>query len=202
MVTCCRPTSKTLPPAAGFVSGYLIQLTADLKPLEGPEGPTADFTDLHAWTEVFLPGAGWVGLDPTSGLLTGEGHIPLAATPSPQTAAPISGGVEKSEVEFSVEMTVTRIHEDPRVTKPYTEEAWQRIDAVGAEVDRRLQADDVRLTIDPEPSVCSRRIDSFRNPVYLFSFNEGYQQLTVNVTSVVTVTEVPQAGLQFGLPWD
>ncbi len=141
--------------SARFVSGYLIQLTADQKPLEGPEGPTADFTDLHAWTEVFLPGAGWVGLDPTSGLLTGEGHIPLAATPSPQSAAPISGAVEKSEVEFDFQMRVTRVHEDPRVTLPYSEDTWNRIDRTGQLVDQRLQAADVRLTMGGEPTFVS-----------------------------------------------
>ena len=141
--------------AARFVSGYLIQLTPDLKPLDGPPGPEVDFTDLHAWTDVCLPGAGWVGLDPTSGLLTGEGHIPLAATPVPQSAAPISGCVDEAEVTFQFDMHVTRIHEDPRVTRPCSDPAWERIDRLGQAVDESLRAHDVRLTMGGEPTFVS-----------------------------------------------
>ena len=141
--------------AARFVSGYLIQLKSDIPSLDGPSGPEMDFTDLHAWCEVFIPGAGWVGLDPTSGLFTGEGHIPLAATPDPSTAAPISGATDKCECEFGFEMSVRRVHEDPRVTLPYSDEQWKQIQALGTEVDSRLTRGDVRLTMGGEPTFVS-----------------------------------------------
>jgi uncharacterized protein (DUF2126 family)/transglutaminase-like putative cysteine protease len=141
--------------AARFVSGYLIQLVADTKPKDGPAGPSHDFTDLHAWCEVYLPGAGWIGLDPTSGLLTGEGHIPLSCTPDPQSAAPLSGAVEQCQTTFEYAMKVERVWQAPRVTKPYSEQQWSAIDSLGKQIDATLRSEDVRLTMGGEPTFVS-----------------------------------------------
>ncbi len=141
--------------AARFASGYLIQLKADQKSLDGPSGTEVDFTDLHAWAEAYLPGAGWIGLDATSGLLTGEGHIPVACTPDPGSAAPISGALDECEVEFGHEMTVTRVHESPRVTLPYDDQQWAALNALGERIDRDLRTHDVRLTMGGEPTFVS-----------------------------------------------
>ncbi|MBI5793151.1 MAG: transglutaminase family protein, partial [Rhodocyclales bacterium] len=183
--------------AARFASGYLIQLTADQKALDGPSGTDHDFTDLHAWTEVFIPGAGWIGLDPTSGLLAGEGHIPLACTAMPASAAPVIGATGKCETHFDFAMQVTRIHEDPRVTKPYTEAQWQAVQDLGHQVDAELEKHDVRLTMGGEPTFVS--IDDMDGAEWNYTaLSDKKRQLAGDLLGRLQGHFAPGAMLHFG----
>ncbi|MBF0098247.1 MAG: transglutaminase family protein [Magnetococcales bacterium] len=183
--------------AARFVSGYLVQLTADQPSLDGPSGPEKDFTDLHAWAEVYIPGAGWIGLDPTSGLCAGEGHIPLACTPRPGSAAPISGLMDPCETTFHYQNTVTRIREYPRVTKPYDEADWAIIQAVGAMVDEKLQEQDVRLTMGGEPTFIA--IEDTHRPEWEFAADGPHKRhLARQLMSRLQNRFAPGSVLQLG----
>lgn len=179
--------------AARFVSGYLVQLSADVESLDGPSGPAEDFTDLHAWTEVYIPGAGWIGLDATSGLFSGEGHIPLACTPSPESAAPVEGMMDKCEVEFEYSNTVRRIFESPRVTKPYRDEQWEAIRTLGFEVDKELAAYDVRLTMGGEPTFVS--IDDMESPEWNTEADGPHKRELANVLSRRLLNAFGRGGL-------
>lgn len=188
---------RSLGLAARFASGYLVQLKPDVEALDGPSGATEDFTDLHAWAEVYIPGAGWVGLDPTSGLLAGEGHIPLACTPTPATAAPITGATGSAKVDFQFSNTVTRMHEDPRVTKPYDDEQWQDILTLGDQVDAELKAGDVRLTMGGEPTFVS--IDDMDGAEWNYTADSAEKRrLAAQLLKRLQTTFAPHAIVHFG----
>ncbi len=183
--------------AARFASGYLIQLKSDVKALDGPSGTEHDFTDLHAWAEVFIPGAGWIGLDATSGLLAGEGHIPLACTAMPSSAAPVIGVTEVCETHFDFSMQVTRIHEDPRVTQPYTEAQWQAMLSLGYQVDEELIKHDVRLTMGGEPTFVS--VDDMEGPEWNFTaLSDKKRELAGDLLTRLQGHFSPGAMLHFG----
>ncbi|WP_437756496.1 DUF2126 domain-containing protein [Sorangium sp. So ce1389] len=142
--------------AARFVSGYLVQLTDEGMIPDQPRGVSRDVVDLHAWAEVFLPGAGWIGLDATSGLLCGEGHIPLACTASPALASPVEGTSDTRASDVTFEMKVGRLGHEPRPTTPYEEPVWQELLSVADRADQQLAAAGLTLTMGGEPTFNSR----------------------------------------------
>ncbi len=179
--------------AARFVSGYLVQLKADVASLDGPSGPEADFTDLHAWTEVYIPGAGWIGLDATSGLFAGEGHIPLACTPSYESAYAIEGMSDQCETEFIYDNTVKRIFESPRVTKPYREDQWNAIYNLGFEVDKALEEGDVRLSMGGEPTFVS--IDDMEGDEWNTKADGAHKRALADTLSRKLLSSFTQGGM-------
>ena len=80
--------------AARFVSGY-------------EQAAALNDGQMHAWAEVYLPGGGWRGFDPSRGLAVSRGHVALAAAADPKLAAPIAGtyrGAAQATMEFAISM--------------------------------------------------------------------------------------------------
>ncbi|MGZ3633133.1 MAG: transglutaminase family protein [Parachlamydiaceae bacterium] len=143
--------------AARFVSGYLIQLKSSGYLSQDVAELPQDLSDLHAWVEAYLPGAGWIGLDPTAGLFASEGHIPLCCAPEPNGAAPIVGSTSVCDVKFDFSTSVTRLDPNPPLTHadPYSTEEWQEIDSLGKQIDEELREQQITLTFGGEPTFVS-----------------------------------------------
>ena len=179
--------------AARFVSGYLVQLAPDVPPLDGPAGPTEDFTDLHAWAEAYVPGAGWIGLDPTSALFAGEGHIPLAATPHPSSSAAITGATERAETTMAYANSVVRLAGPPRTTRPYTPAQLAHLDRVGRQVDERLTARGLELTMGGEPTFVS--VDDMVSPQWRVAADGPEKRVLANRLAAALAERYAKGGL-------
>ncbi len=142
--------------AARFVSGYLIQLVPDVKPLDGPTGPKQDLTDLHAWAEVVYSqepaGSGWTRPQaswPAKGTSRWRARL---LPPAPPRSLVSPTPVNPRWTSPCRSRGFTKIRGSPSPT-PKTQ--WQAIEALGHQVDTDLQTGDVRLTMGGEPTFVS-----------------------------------------------
>jgi uncharacterized protein (DUF2126 family)/transglutaminase-like putative cysteine protease len=121
--------------AARVVSGFLCEFHVDVKDRRAESG-------LHAWVEAYLPGGGWVGLDPTNGTFCDHRFIPAAVGAKMLDIAPVSGsyfGEERVPGRFDSHLDLSLMTE-------------KDLSKIAAHVEQTLAAEKISLTMGGEPT--------------------------------------------------